>query len=240
MHKNISILYLFTVISAFFIISINFVFLKDGECHMSQSKETGIIKLSKPDRTGNASLEQALSGRRSIRDFSDSRLTLEQISQLLWAACGISGPHGFRTAPSAGALYPLDVYIVSGSNIGLDAGIYHYNVNNHSLNKLSTTDLRADFCKAALSQSAIKKAPVTFLMTGVFKKTTVKYGHRGFQYVYMEAGHAGQNILLQAWSLGLGALPIGAFQDNEIKRLMNFSADEHPLYLIPVGYKTDH
>ncbi|MBC2715518.1 MAG: SagB/ThcOx family dehydrogenase [Desulfobacteraceae bacterium] len=199
-----------------------------------------MISLPEPTLNGNTSLEQILVARRSIRNFSDKNLSLEQIAQLLWAAQGTTSSNGFRTAPSAGALYPLVVYVVSGSNKGLAEGVYRYNANGHTLSKLSEKDFRDDFCNAGLSQTAIQKAPVTFLITGVFKKTTVKYGQRGLQYVFMEAGHAGQNILLQAEALGLGAVPIGAFQEKEIERLMKFSADEHPLYLISVGHKMEH
>lgn len=240
MQKIISNIFSLAVISSLFLISLNSVFPEKGECLMSQYDDKDIINLPKPDRTGSASFEQTIASRRSIRDFSGRRLSIEQISQLLWAAQGTTSSHGFRSAPSAGALYPLEVYVVSGSNNGLDAGFYHYNSKNHRLIKISAADLRADFCKAALSQSAVNKAPVTLLITGVFKRTTVKYGQRGFQYVYMEAGHAGQNILLQAEALGLDAVPIiGAFQDKAVIRMMELTAEEQPLYLIPVGYGTD-
>ena len=207
---------------------------------MRQSKNPKMIVLPEPDLTGKKSLEETLAARRSERNFSDESVNLEQVSQLLWAAQGITGKDRFRTAPSAGALYPLEMYVIAGTNDDLPAGVYQYLPDTHSLIQLLSTDLRKGFCDAGLSQSSIKKAPVSFLITGIIKKTTVKYGHRGIQYVFMEAGHAGQNILLQAEALGLSAVPIGAFDDKEIMQLIKLNEGEQPLYLIPVGYATDH
>jgi len=207
---------------------------------MQQNKNPQIIILPEPNMSGNKSLEEVLAARRSERDFLNKSVNLKQISQLLWSAQGITGSNRFRTAPSAGALYPLEIYVISGAGDELPAGIYQYHPDTHFLHQLSSTDLRKDFCNAALSQPAIKKAPVSFLIAAIVRKTTVKYGQRGLQYVFMEAGHVGQNILLQAEALGLGAVPIGAFQDKEIIRLLGLTAGEQPLYLIPVGYATDH
>lgn len=216
-----------------------FMFSATGECCMQQMNDNKIISLPKPNISGQKTLEEILVARRSVRNFSNKTLNLKQISQLLWAAQGITAKNGSRTAPSAGALYPLLVYVISGANENLSAGVYQYHPDRHSLHQMSSKDLRREFCDAGLSQPSIENAPVTFLITGIFQKATVKYGQRGIQYVLIEAGHVGQNILLQAEALDLGAVPIGAFQDKEVMRLMEFSADEHPLYLIPVGHKID-
>ena len=204
---------------------------------MGKDNDQNVIALPLPTTDGKISLEQTLVDRRSIRHFSDKPLTIDQISQLLWAGQGMTDNRGFRTAPSAGALYPLELYAILGKLEGVPAGIYHYNHKDHHLIKIKEGDFRSELCAAGLSQGAIKNAPMTILISSVFKRTTIKYGQRGIRYVIMEVGHAGQNILLQAVSLGLGAVPIGAFNENDIIRLMDFGSEEQPLYLIPVGHE---
>lgn len=203
---------------------------------MAKNNNRKTIALPLASTDGKVSLEQTLANRRSVRHFNDKPLTIEQISQLLRAGQGMTDNRGFRTAPSAGALYPLELYAIIGKAKGIPAGIYHYNFKDHQLINIKSGDFRSELCAAGLSQGAIKKAPITILIAGVFKRTTMKYGQRGIQYVLMEAGHVGQNILLQTVSLGLGAVPIGAFNENDIIRLMDFGPDEQPLYLIPVGH----
>ena len=203
---------------------------------MPENKKPRTISLSLPDITGTKTLEQVLAGRRSQRNFSKSPLKIKQISQLLWAAQGVSGSRGLRTAPSAGALYPLEIYVVVGAGDDLAEGIYHYLPHSHALRQTQSGDLRKELCEAALSQAAVENAPATFLITGIFERTTKKYGQRGLTYVFMEAGHAAQNLLLQAEALGLGAVPIGAFSTKKISQLLDLSAEEQPLYLIPVGH----
>jgi len=203
---------------------------------MGKNNDQSVITLPLPSRDGKTSLEQTLLNRRSVRRFADKALTIEQISQVLWAGQGATNDRGFRTSPSAGALYPLELYTIIGKMEGVLAGIYQYNHKDHQLIRIKSGDFRSELCAAGLSQAAIKKAPMTILITCVFKRTTVKYGRRGIRYVIMEAGHAGQNILLQAVSLGLGAVPIGAFNENDIIQLMDFGPEEQPLYLIPVGH----
>ena len=209
-------------------------FVKKGECAM-ESEEKKFIQLPEPKKDSMTGLEEALSARRSIRYYRDAPLTLAHISQLMWAAQGVTHDRGFRTAPSAGALYPLEIYAVIGHAENIGAGIYHYQPKSHQLEQVKAGDHRKALCSAGLSQSAIRNAPVSIVITGVFERTTGKYGKRGVQYVFMEAGHAAQNLLLQAASLKLGAVPIGAFDNQAVIRLMDLSEAETPLYILPVG-----
>ena len=193
------------------------------------------LKLPEPKVDGKVSVEKSLFERRSIRDYADEPVTLAEVSQLLWAAQGLTDPAGYRSAPSAGALYPLEVYVVAGKVALLPAGIYRYKPRGHELIKVGDGDKRSELCAAALSQAALKQAPVSIVVTAIFERTTQKYRDRGIRYVHMEAGHAAQNICLQAVSLDLGTVVIGAFNDDEVKKVMQLMATEEPLYIIPVG-----
>jgi len=194
-----------------------------------------MIKLPQPRYDGKISVEKVLLERRSVRHYTNEPLSLSEISQLLWAAQGITDPRGFRTAPSAGARYPLEVYMVVGKVRTLSAGIYKYNPYKHELVKTAEGDKRSDLCRAALNQGAIRNAPAVMVFGCVYERTTVKYGNRGIQYVFMEAGHAAQNVFLQAVSLGLGAVVMGAFNDHEAKKVLNLEADENLIYIMPIG-----
>jgi SagB-type dehydrogenase family enzyme len=196
-----------------------------------------VIKLPEPRYDSDVSLEQSLLERRSIRDYSGQPLTLQEISQLTWAAQGLTDPRGFRTAPSAGGLYPLELYIVVGDVEDLAAGVYRFQPDGHQLVKTADGDKRAELAQAALEQEWVEEGAVDFVFTAVYERTTGKYGQRGIRYVHMEAGHAAQNLCLQATALGLGAVTIGAFYDKEVSQLLNLPADEEPLYVIPVGRK---
>ncbi len=197
---------------------------------MSDSSEK--IKLPSPQKTSRISVEEALDERRSVRAYSDAPLTLKEVSQLLWAAQGITST-GKRTAPSAGALYPMEIYIVVGKVKGLDPGVYHYHPVEHSLTRISEGDKRSALSAAGLRQSAIRTAAVDFVICAEYARTTGKYRERGKRYVHMEAGHIGQNVYLQAETLGLKTVVIGAFQDDAVKKVLN--VNEEPLYIIPVG-----
>ncbi len=196
-----------------------------------------IIKLPEPAYKSNTSVEEALLKRRSVRDYKDKPLTLAEVSQLLWAAQGITGSFGFRTAPSAGALYPLEVYIFAGNVKDLPGGIYKYRPHKHELEMVVKGDKRNELCNAALSQSSVRDAPAVIVFSAVYERTTVKYGERGVRYVFIEVGHAAQNVFLQAVSINLGAVVIGAFYDNEVKKIMKMPEREQPLYIMPVGRK---
>lgn len=194
-----------------------------------------IIKLPGPAYDGKLAVEAAFRGRRSIRNYREGPLDLKEISQLLWAAQGVSRPGGYRTCPSAGALYPLELQLVAGRVDGLPCGSYRYDCANHAILYENGVDIRHDLASAALGQSMISRAPTTIAISAVFERTTRKYGERGIRYVFMEAGHAAQNIHLQAVSLNLGTVVIGAFRDAEVKRALGLQPEESPLLLMPVG-----
>ncbi len=196
----------------------------------SRSLAIEVVTLPGPKTQGNVSVEEALQHRRSVRDYTDGDIALSDLSQLLWAAQGITSTQGFRTAPSAGALYPLNVYAVNAT------GVYRYVPQNHSLERISSADVRESLAKAALNQSAVRTAPLTLVVTGSYERTAVKYGDRAEQYVHLEAGHAAQNVLLECTALGLGAVPIGGFDDAGVGAALGAPADHRPLYLIPVGH----
>lgn len=188
------------------------------------------IDLPAPDLIGEIPLETSLRSRRSIRDYSQRPLAMEEISQLLWATQGVTSDAGQRTAPSAGGLYPLEVYLVTAQ------GCYHYDPRHHRLEVVGADDRRASLSEAALSQEAVADAAGVFVITAVLARTEAKYGRRAERYVHLEAGHAAQNLLLQAVALELGAVPIGAFHDDAIQDVLGIPEDHAPLYLIPVGH----
>ncbi len=188
------------------------------------------VSLPLPLERGEISLEEAIARRRSVRAFTDQALTPEQLSQLLWAAQGITDARGFRAAPSAGALYPLELYVVSAD------GFYHYRPEAHALDLLSAEDMHGAVWQAGLKQDALRDAPVVFLVCAVYGRTAAKYGQRAERYVHLEAGHAAQNLLLQAVALGLGGVPIGAFYDDQLQAALALPNDHAPLYLLAVGY----
>lgn len=194
-----------------------------------------IIKLSKPKYDSKTSVEKTLLERRSIREYKDTPLTIEEVSQLLWSAQGITTPQGFRTAPSAGALYPLELYIVVGKVTNLSAGIYKYKPHSHELMLITKGDKRTELCNAALGQSCIKDGAINIVFSAVYERVTKRYGERGIRYVHMEVGHSAQNVSLQAISLNLGTVVIGAFYDDKVKKVMNMPDEEEPLYIMPVG-----
>jgi SagB-type dehydrogenase family enzyme len=191
---------------------------------------SGEMTLPAPRQTGETSLEEAIASRRSVREFTDEPLAWQDISQLLWAAQGITDPRGLRAAPSAGALYPLELYVV------LKDGAYHYLPERHTVQLLAESDLRGDLWDAGLRQDALRQAPAIFVIAAVYQRTEAKYGERAERYVELEAGHAAQNLLLQAVALELGAVSIGAFYDDLVKAALSLPGDCQPLYLIPVGH----
>jgi SagB-type dehydrogenase family enzyme len=194
---------------------------------------TDRIDLPPPELVGGGSLAAALSGRRSVREYRPATLDPAHISQLLWATQGVTSGHGRRTAPSAGALYPLELYLVT------ERGYHHYHPHRHQLEVLGAHDLRGELHRAALFQDAIGSAAAVFVLTAVYSRTEQKYGDRSERYVWLDAGHAAQNLLLQAVSLGLGAVPMGAFHDDEVREVLGLPGDHDPLYLIPVGYPVE-
>ena len=193
------------------------------------------IKLPEPTYDSDVSLEESLVKRRSVRDYTGEPLKLEDVSQLLWAAQGVTADWGGRTAPSAGALYPLEVYVVVGNVKGLAAGVYRYDPKRHEVIMIAKGEIRSQLASATLEQNSVRDGAIDLVFTAVYKRTTRKYGARGIQYVHMEIGHAAQNVCLQATAMGLGAVTIGAFYDDKVSRLLNLPKDEKPLYIISVG-----
>jgi SagB-type dehydrogenase family enzyme len=207
------------------------IFLDTG----TRGETTAMIKLPEPKYEGRMAVELALRERRSIREYQKAPLTLEEVSQLLWAAQGITHHWGLRTAPSAGALYPLEMNLVAGQLTGLPGGVYRYHPKGHELARVVEGDKRAELALAALGQSCVRDAAVVLVISAVYERTTRKYGDRGIRYVHMEVGHAAQNVALQAVALNLGAVMVGAFRDAEVKRVLQLGTGEEPLYLLPVG-----
>lgn len=196
----------------------------------------GIIELPAPVFKSQVSIEEALLKRRSVREYRKDQLQLKEVSQLLWSAQGITDrDEGGRTAPSAGALYPLEVYLVCGKVGSLKEGVYHYQPDGHTLQMIAEGDKRKLLSAAALMQRSVQSAPAVLVFAAVYERTTGKYLERGRRYVHMEAGHAAQNVYLQSVSLGLGVVVIGAFSDTAVRRILHFPKNHAPLYLMPVG-----
>jgi SagB-type dehydrogenase family enzyme len=176
--------------------------------------------------------------RRSVRDFKSEPILLFQLSQILWAAQGITNTQSnLRSIPSAGMTYPLEIYAVIGEEgiEKVDAGVYHYEVASHILSMYISNDLRPELSQAALNQDSISVAPVSLVICAVYDRTLIRYSVRGERYVYMEAGHAGQNIYLQAFALNLGTVAIGAFREEAVREVLKLDNKMRPLYIMPVG-----
>jgi len=198
------------------------------------------IMLPSPSKKGKVSVEEAIENRRTVRSFKPDSIAVSDLSQLLWAAQGITDTsRGLRSAPSGGALYPLDVYAVIGKNgvKGMAEGVYRYHPESHSIEKLAERDRRDELTRAALGQNWMAQAPVIFVITAEYKRINKKYGNRGIRYARIEVGHVGQNIFLQAESLGLGAGIVGAFNDQEVANVIDALTDHEPLSIMPVGFK---
>lgn len=194
-----------------------------------------VFQLPRPAHKGPTSLEGVLWTRRSVRDFAPGALTLAQIGQLLWAAQGITHADGFRAAPSAGALYPLELYLVVGDVDDLEPGVYRYRPRQHDLVSVRSGDIRRGVARAAVRQDWVADGAAIVLIAGVYERTTQKYGDRGIRYVHMEVGHAAQNVYLQAAALGLGTTFVGAFEDRRIAEVVGLTDRDRPLGLMPVG-----
>jgi len=190
------------------------------------------ITLPPPRTGGPLSLETAIAQRRSVRRYAPRDLNLEQIGQLLWAAQGITGGRAaLRAAPSAGACHPLEFYVCRAD------GVWHYEPQQHRLVRHLEQDVRAELAEAAWRQRFIAEAPCAFVISAIFERTTRRYGERGrLRYVPMDVGHAAENLLLQAVAMGLASVPVGAFDDTAVKRVLALPRNEEPLYILPVGY----
>ncbi len=195
------------------------------------------IALPETAPDGAVSVERAIQQRRSVRHYTDAPITISELSQMLWAAQGITHKgRGLRAAPSAGALYPLEILVAAGRVTGLKPGLYRYVPAGHALETVAGGDVRADIVRAALRQTWAEKAPAIILVTAVYGRTTRKYGERGVRYVHMEVGHASQNLWLQAVALGLKGGIIGAFDDDALARVAKLGKDESPLCILTIGH----
>ncbi len=205
----------------------------------NRQAQGAVMKLPQPKKEGTVSVEQAIQQRRTVRAFDPKSLELDQLSQLLWSAQGVTGRRGFkRAAPSAGALYPMDLYAAIG-NQGvhqMEAGVYHYDAAGHVLVRIADRDMRNDIARASLSQMWMADAPLNLVITAAYHRVTGKYGKRGVQYALIEAGHVGQNLFLQAEALGLKAGIVGAFHDRRLAEVLMLPARNDPLLIMPVGY----
>lgn len=200
-------------------------------------KNNAMIRLPRPGVEGQTAIEKVIESRRSARAYRDAALSVDVVSSLLWAAQGVSSPEGLRTTPSAGSTYPLEVYLVAGRVSGLEAGIYHYQPEGHSICLVRPGDLRWELCQLAMGQSWVEEAPASLVLTAQYERTTTLYGERGMRYVHMEAGHAAQNTCLQAEAAGCGTVVIGAFRDIQVAELLGLATGEAPLYIITAGFK---
>jgi SagB-type dehydrogenase family enzyme len=205
-----------------------------------------IIKLPSPQLKSKVSLEETILRRRSVRRYRREPLDLPQLSQILWSAQGITGTRGFRAAPSAGATYPLEIFVVVGKQgviageakqapAELQAGIYHYEAASHSLSLHKPADLRLDLARATLDQEFIIDAPVDIVICALYHRTSYRYGRRGERYAHIEVGHVGENIHLQVVALGLATVEVGAFHDEEVRTVLGVDEQIKPLYIMPVG-----
>jgi SagB-type dehydrogenase family enzyme len=197
------------------------------------------IDLPRPEPGRNISLDEVLRRRTSVRDYSDEPISLAHLSYLLWASTGIQRiemGYEFRTAPSAGALYPIDTYVVANNVLDLEQGLYHYAIRAHGLEELRLGDLRLDTAKAALGQGICYDAAAVLVWTAVFERSKWKYEQRGYRYIFMDAGHIAQNLYLAATSQALGVCTVGALFDDELNALLGVDGvQESAIYMAAIG-----
>ena len=194
------------------------------------------IKLPVPDVSGDTTIEENIAKRRSIRSYSNTSLSLKDVSQLLWAAQGVTSDIGFRTAPSAGALYPLEVYLVAINVDGLDVGVYRYMPDNHSIVQTIEGNIGDELSIAALSQPQVRDCAANVVFAADHSRSTAKYGKRGIRYTSIEIGHAAQNVCLQGVALGIGTCTVGAFDDERVRQVLKLPDNENALYILSLGY----
>lgn len=215
------------------LVLVSFLFgLVTGDAALAR-EETDRVRLPAPVVDGKISVEKALAGRRSVRDFGIESLNMSDVSQVLWSAQGITHPNGYRTAPSAGALYPLEIYLVAGNVSGLPPGVYQYCPTQHELLLLRKGDLRASLSEAAFGQTWIQPAPALAVIAGIYDRTARKYGDMAARYVHMEVGHVVQNIYLQCTAQDLATVFVGAFDDKQVRKVLGLPADHAPLGIMP-------
>ena len=199
------------------------------------SRSVMSVALPPARHDSETSVERALSQRRSVRRYGERALSLAEVAQTLWSAQGITSRLGGRTAPSAGALYPIEVYLVAGKVDGLDPGVYHYRPKAHALRRVRAGDVRSALGEAALGQEWVSKAPASLVIAAVHERTRRKYGSRAERYVDIEVGCVCQSAHLQCETLGLGTVAVGAFDDTAVARIIGESPA--PLLIMPIGPK---
>lgn len=208
------------------------------------SKQSLVYQLPEPRTESDFSVEKAFANRRSHRHYVDKAIDASDVSQMLWAAYGVTHPAnlsqlrgGLRTAPSAGALYPLEIYLLVGKVKDIEPGVYRYVADSHQIAQTIDHDVKAELMAAALNQEMIRDAPACLFYSAIYERTTEKYGHRGKErYVCMDLGHSAQNVYLQAEALHMGTCAIGAFNDEKVREVMQLPEREIPLYIMPFGY----
>lgn len=193
------------------------------------------LELPEPRFESGVSIEATLRSRRSLREFQPGPLTRAELSQLLWAVQGLTDATGLRTAPSAGALYPLEIYCLAGEVELLKPGVYRYDAPRNKLDKTADGDRRSEMSIAAAGQDWIAQAAAILVVAANYRRTAAKYGARAERYVHIEAGHAAENVYLQATALGLGTTDVGAFEDAKVKKVAGLPASEEPVLLLPIG-----
>jgi SagB-type dehydrogenase family enzyme len=201
-----------------------------------ESSSGARITLPEPRRKGDVSVEEALDNRESRRRYGDEALDLSVIGQLLWCAGGLGADvvsGATRTAPSAGGIYPIELYLVTGETEGLEAGVYLYDALSHSLTSVSSGDVREELADAALSQGFISQAPVSMVIVADYGSSTGRYGERGERYAHMDAACASENVALQAEAMGLGTVVVGAFSDEAVADIIN--TEGITLIIMPIG-----
>jgi len=202
--------------------------------------ESTKIDLSLLKQAETMSVDEAIRRRRSTREFSRKPLSLEQLAYLLWASVGIQrkeGGYEFRTAPSAGALYPIETYLITNNVEGLEKAVYHYSIESHMLEELELGEFSTAMARAALGQEMFLCAAAIFVWTAIFNRSKWKYRQRAYRYVYLDAGHIAQNLALATTSIGLGSCQVGAFYDDEVNRIVGIDGEEESaVYLSVVGY----
>jgi SagB-type dehydrogenase family enzyme len=201
--------------------------------------KSAMMALPKPLASGRMSVEEAIAKRRSIRDYLVRPIATDELSQVVWAAQGITNAQdGYRAAPSAGALYPLEVYISvrEGGVVDVQAGVYHYGPEKHVITLIKSGDCSSQLQTAAYGQEQVGLAAVSIVLAGVLERAASKYGDRAAQYVFQESGHAAENVYLQSTALGLGTVVMGAFDEEQVSRAIGLRPDEKPLCIMPIGF----
>jgi len=202
---------------------------------MADHESGGLVRLPGAKFVGEMRFEQVARLRRSLREYGAGALTLAEVAQLLWATQGMTGVAGLRTVPSAGELYPLECYLVAGQVEGLATGLYRYEPRAHGLQPMAEGDLRVELAQAALEQEWVREGAALLVLSAEFERTRTVYGDRGTRYVWMEVGAAIQNAQLQAASLGLGSVVVGAFDDAAVKERLQLPAAESVVAMVPLG-----